>query len=85
MDELELGLSPTMKRKREPKPVVGIQWRHYNVNDRRHCDDCLEQTPFINGVPVRYVSRAFYQRKTDTDVGYFCAQHHQERLRQEGA
>lgn len=85
MDELELSLPPTTKRKREPKPVVGIQWRPYNVNDRRHCDDCLEQTPFINGVPVRYVNRAFYQRKTSTDVGYFCAQHHQERLRQEGA
>jgi len=79
-DELDLGLEPSTKVKREPKPVAGIKWLAYAAKERRLCDDCMAEMPTINGVPVRAVNRAFWQRKTGTEVGYFCSPHHQERI-----
>lgn len=82
-DELDLGLPPSTKVVREPKPIRGIQWRAYKVDDRRLCDDCMKAMPHINGVPVRAVNRAFWQRKQGTEVAYYCAIHHQDRLLEE--
>jgi hypothetical protein len=84
-DELPLGLPASTKRPRpEPKPVEGIRWMAYSAKDRRYCDDCVEETPTVGGVPVHVVNRAFWQRKQGTDVGYFCYSHHQDRLLEEG-
>ena len=83
-DELELGLPASTKVPRGPaKPVEGIRWLSYSAKDRRLCDDCMEETPTIGGVPVRAVNRAYWQRKTGTEVGYFCYIHHQDRLLEE--
>ena len=82
-DELELGLPPSTKVKREPKPVAGIRWVSYAAKDRRLCDDCMEAMPTVNGVPVRAVNRAFWQRKEGSTVGYFCSPHHAERIVEE--
>lgn len=79
-DELELGLPPSTKRKREPEPVEGIVWRPYSAIDRRFCDDCVAETPTVGGVPVHAVDRAMHQRKEGATVGYFCSRHHQDRL-----
>lgn len=83
-DELDLGLPPSTKRTRaEPKPVNGIVWRKYSARDRRLCDDCMAETPTVNGVPKHAVNRAFYQRKSGTETTYYCAPHHQARLLEE--
>lgn len=82
MDELELGLPPR-KEKPLPPPRTDIEWRK-NAGTPRMCDDCVEETPKVNGVPVHAIDFAYYVRRAPDSNGYYCSKHADPRRRADG-
>lgn len=76
MDELDLGLPPSKKKKRGMGAVVpGIVYRPYNVKKPPICDDCLANAAMVNGVPKFSLERARFIRREGGDKRFICSMH----------
>lgn len=79
-DELELGLPPSTKKVRVPKPLVHISFMKYRVRGAApYCADCLDKMPKVGGWPKNAVTRASYVMKSPAGKRFLCAIHKQER------
>lgn len=81
MDELDLGLPPSTKRKRAApgSPRPNRSWTSYRAKNRQMCAACVQEVETVNGWPVRAIERAsFMEHGPDGNVP-LCAIHKQER------
>lgn len=82
VSEFDLGL-PEPERREPRTPAPGVTWQKVNPRVNHLCDDCVDETPKIKGVPIHAISPAYFVRRENGVNAYYCSTHGQERKQAE--